>query len=130
MKRKLLIGGLLAMLATGCAGNRDLLDSSIGEAEGMSRAAQAEGIKSQATVQADKDLALAKQLSEEGKTDEAFDAAERSRLEYRLAFAQKDAKDAAIADSSASKELKGDLESQKLYQSILDSENQGKESAK
>ena len=130
MKRKLLIGGLLTMLAVGCAGNRDLLVSSIDEAEGMSRAAQAEGIRSSATVQADKDLALAKQLSEEGKTDEAFDAAERSRLEYRLAFAEKDAKDAALADSSASKELKGDMESQKLYQSILDSENKDKEAAK
>ena len=127
MKRKLLICGLLAVLAAGCAGNKDLLATSIIEADGMNRAAKAEGIHSSTAVQAEKDLALAKQLSENGKTDEA---AERSRLGYRLAFAEKEAKDAALADSSASKELLGDMESQKLYESILDNESKGKETVK
>ena len=137
MKRKLLICGLLAVLAAGCAGNKDLLATSIIEADGMkltgnriSFAAKAEGIHSSTAVQAEKDLALAKQLSENGKTDEAYDAAERSRLGYRLAFAEKEAKDAALADSSASKELLGDMESQKLYESILDNESKGKETVK
>jgi len=129
VKAKLLICGLFAMLAAGCAGNKEMLTTSINEAEGMNRAAQAEGIKSPATVQGEKDLASAKQLSEEGKDNEALDAAERSRLQYRLAFAEKDAKDAALADSTASKELQGDQESQKLYQSILDNETKGKEAA-
>lgn len=130
VKRKLLICGLFAVLAAGCAGNKDLLATSIIEADGMNRAAKAEGIHSSTAVQAEKDLSLAKQLSENGKTDEAYDAAERSRLGYRLAFAEKEAKDAALADSSASKELLGDMESQKLYESILDNESKGKETVK
>ena len=121
MKAKFLICGLFVMLAAGCAGNKEMLTTSINEAEGMHRAAQAEGIQ--------KDLASAKQLSEEGKDNAALDAAEHSRLLYRLAFAEKDAKDAALADSTASKELQGDQESQKLYQTILDNETQDKEAA-
>ena len=129
VKAKFLICGLFVMLAAGCAGNKEMLTTSINEAEGMHRAAQAEGIQSAATVQGEKDVASAKQLSEEGKDNEALDAAEHSRLLYRLAFAEKDAKDAALADSTASKELQGDQESQKLYQTILDNETQDKEAA-
>ena len=128
MRKKILWCGL-AMCFVGCAGNKDLLSASISEAEGMGRAAKTEKIQSAAVVQGDSELAIARQLAEEGKSDAAWDAAERSRLQYRLAFAEQEAKETALADSSAARELKGDEELQKWYQSVLENETQGKEAA-
>ena len=128
MRTKILLGGLF-LLAVGCASNKEMLNTSIAEAEGMQNAAAVEKIKSPATVQGEKSLLQAKQFAEEGKIDLAMDAAEKSRLQYRVAFAEKEAKDAALADETAARELLGDEEQQKLYQSILENETKGKESA-
>lgn len=119
----------LSVFAAGCAGNREMLSTAVGASEGMGRAAKAEGIESPATADGDRDLALAKQLSESGKTSEAYDAAILSGLEYRLAFAEEEARRAALADSTASRELRGDEESQKFYQGILDGELKNREAA-
>lgn len=130
MKKKILVVGLLALLAAGCAGNKEFVASSIGNAEGMSKAAKTEKIMSRTSADANKDLAEAKNLNENGKTDDAYDAAVRSVLEFRLAFALAENKAAVLADSASSKELAGDMQSQKLYQNILDNESRVKEEAK
>lgn len=130
VKRNFWVGAAISIFIMGCAGNREMLSTAVSEAEGMGRAARAEGITSPATIQGDKDLALSKQLSEEGKTREAYDAAMLSRLEYRLAFAEKDARNAALADSTVSRELLGDRESQKLYKTILENELEQREAGK
>ncbi|MCK9182842.1 MAG: hypothetical protein M0P13_08185 [Fibrobacteraceae bacterium] len=130
MKKKILVVGLFALLAAGCAGNKEFVSSSIGNAEGMSKAAKTEKIMSKTSAEANKDLAEAKNLNENGKTDDAYDAAVRSVLEFRLAFALAENKAAVLADSASSKELAGDMQSQKLYQNILDNESRVKEEAK
>ena len=79
MRKKILWCGL-AMCFVGCAGNKDLLSASISEAEGMGRAAKTEKIQSAAVVQGDSELAIARQLAEEGKSDAVWDAAERNRF--------------------------------------------------
>ena len=73
MRKKILWCGL-AMCFVGCAGNKDLLSASISEAEGMGRAAKTEKIQSAAVVQGDSELAIARQLAEEGKSDAALAA--------------------------------------------------------
>lgn len=120
----------MSIFVAGCAVNRDMVSTAVGASEGMGRAAKAEGIESPATADGDRDLARAKQLSEKGNMAEAYDAAVLSGLEYRLAFAEEEARAAALADSAASRELRGDEESQKLYQGVLDGELKNREAAK
>lgn len=129
MKAKILGLSALAILAAGCAGNREVLSTAIAEAEGMGRAAEAENIRSEETVDAGKNLSEAKQLSEKGKTAEALDAAELSRLQYRLAFADEKALDAAREKMSVEKNLEGDREVLKVYQNALEDE-QNREKSK
>lgn len=129
MNLKMLGCSAFAVIMAGCAGNREVLSTAIAEAEGMGRAADAESIRSKESVDAEKNLAEAKQLSENGKTAEALDAAELSQLQYRLAFANEGAQKASLELETVQGNLDGDREVLKVYQNALEDE-QNREKSK
>lgn len=123
MKSLFFVSGLVALALVGCAANQHALSRSMEQTEGT-RAVATETKADSATVEsANAHLDSAKAYMAQKKNQEALNALETSRLEYRLAMLRAERDSIKAEDERVEAELRADVERKLLYQNILDNEN-------
>lgn len=122
MKSLIFVSGIAMLTLVGCA-NKHALTRSMEQTEGT-RAVATEVKADSATVQsANAHLDSAKAYMEQKKNQEAMNALETSRLEYRLAMLRAERDSLKTEDERVEGELRADVERKLLYQNILENEN-------